>query len=60
MVTGEVCRQEWCPLAVGVKYIIPQTIVCEQKGADWLPFVHFRDVKSISRGVNTEVVWVSS
>jgi len=24
------------------------------------PFVHFRDVKSISRGVNTEVVWVSS
>ena len=20
---GEVCRQEWCPLAVGVKYIIP-------------------------------------
>ncbi len=35
-----------------------QTIVCEQKGATWLPFVHFRDAKSINRGVNTEVVWV--
>jgi hypothetical protein len=36
-----------------------QVIVCEQKGADWLPFVHFRDAKSINRDVNTEVVWLN-
>lgn len=35
-----------------------QVIVCEQKGATWLPFVHFRDTKSINRGANTEVVWL--
>ena len=35
-----------------------QVIVCEQKGATWLPFVHFRRAKSINRGTNTEVVWL--
>lgn len=27
-------------------------------GTTWLPFVHFRDAKSINRGMNTEVVWL--
>ena len=42
----------WCRARTG------QTIVCEQKGARWLPFVHFRDTKNINRGASTEVVWL--
>jgi hypothetical protein len=33
------------------------TIVCEQGGADWLPFRRFRKAKSIARGSYREVVY---
>ena len=38
------------------------TVVCENKGADWLPFRHFRDGKSIddrrgAKTVTSEVIW---
>jgi hypothetical protein len=33
-------------------------IVCEQEGADWLPFEPFREAKSIARGTYREVVYV--
>jgi hypothetical protein len=33
-------------------------IVCEQGGADWLPFRPFRLAKSIARGAYVEVAWV--
>ncbi len=40
----------WCGSRSG------QIIVCENDGADWLPFSFFRDTKS-SRGHSREVVW---
>lgn len=43
---------DWCRTRRGLG------IVCEQEGADWLPFVHFRAARSINRIVNSEVVWV--
>lgn len=42
---------EWCKGKNG------QVIVCEQDGADWLPFKPFRDLKS-TKGKSKEVVWV--
>ncbi len=41
----------WCSKRKG------QVIVCEQEGADWLPFKPFRSLKS-TRGQSKEVVWV--
>jgi hypothetical protein len=47
----------WCSERKG------QVIACEQEGADWLPFRHFRDIKAneSSRGgkVSREVVWTN-
>lgn len=44
---------EWCKSRRG------QVIVCEQEGADWLPFVPLAEIVS-HRGVRkSEVVWVS-
>lgn len=46
---------DWCKTRTG------QVIVCEQEGADWLPFKTFRDIKANegSRGgkISKEVVW---
>lgn len=46
---------EWCRDRLG------QTIVCEQSGADWLPFSKFRDIKSTPGKYRTaeskELVW---
>jgi hypothetical protein len=43
---------EWCRARRG------QVIVCEQEGADWLPFRRIGDVKS-TKGNSSEVVWTS-
>lgn len=37
-----------------------QVIVCEQEGADWLPFVNFRAVKSAKTIQSKEVVWIQN
>lgn len=46
---------EWCREREG------QTIVCENMGADWLPFQHFFDAKGAAgatrTGVSKEAVW---
>lgn len=42
----------WCRTRRGL------TIVCEQDGAEWLPFTPFRAAKSISRGSYGEVVCI--
>lgn len=48
---------EWCRERTG------QTVVCEQAGAEWLPFKPFRDVKALEgkKGakVSHEVIWTS-
>jgi hypothetical protein len=41
-----------------VRDLSGQVIVCEQAGADWLPFEPFRETKS-SKGTSKEVVWMS-
>lgn len=45
----------WCEGRPG------QSIVCENKGADWLPFQDFRDIKGTAgahrTGVSREVLW---
>jgi hypothetical protein len=42
---------EWCKSRLG------QVIVCEQAGADWLPFVDFRTVKALKARQSKEVVF---
>jgi site-specific DNA-adenine methylase len=42
---------DWCQGRLG------QTIVCENTGADWLPFEHLHDAKA-ARGVSREAIWV--
>lgn len=42
---------EWCLHLPG------QTIVCEQSGANWLPFQPLATIKS-TRGTSAEVVWI--
>jgi site-specific DNA-adenine methylase len=37
-----------------------QTIVCEQEGADWLPFEHLRPARNSIGLYTTEVVWTDS
>lgn len=44
---------EWCMSRKG------QIIVCEQEGADWLPFRKFRKIKGIYKK-STEVVWTNT
>ena len=48
---------DWCRTRSG------QVIVCEQGGADWLPFEHFLDIKTMegSRGKKRgeEVIWMN-
>jgi site-specific DNA-adenine methylase len=43
--------QEWCKSRKG------QVIVCEQEGADWLPFTPFKEISSHRGSLSTEVVW---
>jgi hypothetical protein len=42
----------WCRSRRGL------VIVCEQQGADWLPFTPFRTAKSIARGSYLEVAYI--
>ena len=49
---------EWCKSRHG------QTIVCENQGADWLPFKFFRQISGTSkdketRRKSTEVIWIN-
>lgn len=44
---------EWCENRRG------QVIVCEQSGADWLPFVPFGTTKSTLNNESEEVIWCS-
>jgi hypothetical protein len=54
---GHVALGEWCRNRPG------QVIVCENDGATWLPFRHFRDIKSNpskhGKGQSAEAVWLS-
>ena len=45
----------WCRIRRG------QVIVCENDGADWLPFKHFRDLKTSDPGgrVSREATWTA-
>ena len=43
----------WCQRLLG------QAVVCEQAGADWLPFQPFRTTKS-TRGTSAEVIWTNA
>lgn len=42
---------KWCQSRPG------QVLVCENKGADWLPFRHFRVLKSMNNKGSQEVIW---
>jgi site-specific DNA-adenine methylase len=42
----------WCKDRKG------QVIVCEQAGASWLPFAHFRNMKSLRSRQSHEVYWL--
>ena len=48
---------EWCRTRLG------QVIACENDGATWLPFRHFRDIQSNpskrGKGRSAEAVWLS-
>jgi hypothetical protein len=48
---------QWCKSRKG------QVIVCENEGADWLPFVPFRAIKATSgarrSGLSKEVIWTN-
>jgi hypothetical protein len=45
--------REWCNNRPG------QVIVCENEGADWLPFSRLADVKTTRRGYRSvEVIWI--
>lgn len=48
---------EWCRSRKG------QVIVCEQTGADWLPFEHFRSIRSnqanSGRNFSAEAIWTN-
>ena len=41
----------WCRTRRG------QVIVCEQQGADWLPFEKFKDIKALKSRITSEVVY---
>ena len=43
----------WCRHRLG------QVIVCEQAGADWLPFQPLKEITGVSGKVSTEVMWGS-
>ncbi len=45
---------EWCQSRRG------QKIVCEQDGADWLPFEHLARARDSIGGVQSEVVWLGT
>lgn len=44
---------EWCMSRRG------QVIVCEQAGADWLPFQPLREIRGTTNKLTTEVVWLA-
>jgi len=54
---GHAALGDWCRSRPG------QVIACENDGATWLPFRHFRDIKSNTRkhgkGKSAEAVWLS-
>jgi len=56
--TGHAALGEWCQTRPG------QVIVCENDGAAWLPFRHFRDIQSSSsaghgKKISKEAIWLS-
>lgn len=56
--TGHAALGEWCQTRPG------QVIVCENDGATWLPFRHFRDIQSSSsaghgKKISKEAIWLS-
>lgn len=56
--TGHAALGEWCQTRLG------QVIVCENDGATWLPFRHFRDIQSSSsaghgKKISKEAIWLS-
>lgn len=54
--TGHVALGDWCRTRPG------QVIACENVGATWLPFRHFRDIQSNpskrGKGKSAEAIWV--
>lgn len=55
--TGHAALGEWCRTRPG------QVIACENDGATWLPFRHFRDIQSNpskrGKGKSAEAIWLS-
>ena len=55
--TAHAALGEWCRTRPG------QVIACENDGATWLPFRHFRDIKSTpgkhGKGKSAEAIWLS-
>lgn len=45
---------DWCRTRRG------QVMVCEQDGAEWLPFVPFRPITSTANTRKLEVIWTTS
>ena len=54
---GHAALGDWCRTRPG------QVIACENDGATWLPFRHFRDIKSTpgknGKGKSAEAIWLS-
>jgi hypothetical protein len=50
-------RVDYAALACWCRFL-PRAIVCEQAGADWLPFEELATIKS-TRGTSAEVMWTS-
>jgi hypothetical protein len=51
---------DYAELADWVRSRRGQVIVCEQAGADWLPFVPLRQIRGTTNKVTTEVVWLEA
>jgi hypothetical protein len=55
---GHAALGDWCKTRPG------QVIVCENDGATWLPFRHFRDIQSSTsaghgKKISKEAIWLS-
>lgn len=54
---GHTALGDWCRTRPG------QVIACENYGATWLPFRHFRDIQSnqskLGKGKSNEAIWLS-
>lgn len=59
-VRGYAFRPDFDLLAEWVLTRRGQVIVCEQQGADWLPFVPLAEIVGVNGKRSTEVIWTNS